>query len=57
MDLAGVKSVCDFCGFDLFDFLVTGDVLFESEYEVEKLSDANLNMDKFYIALEIAKRI
>lgn len=57
MELAGVQSVCDFCGFDLFDFLVTGDVLSESEYEVEKLSDANHNMDKFYIALEIAKRI
>lgn len=26
MELAGVQSVCDFYGFDLYDFLVTGDV-------------------------------
>ena len=57
MELAGVQSVCDFHGFELYNFLVTGDVLSEEKYEVEGLRDANHNMDKFYIALEIAKRI
>ena len=57
MELAGVQSVCDFYGFDLYDFLVTGDVLSEDKYEMERFNDANHNLDKFYIALEIAKRI
>lgn len=57
MELAGVQSICDFYGFDLYDFLVTGDVLSEDKYEMEKFNDANHNMNKFYIALEIAKRI
>lgn len=57
MELAGVQAVCDFHGLELYDFLATGDVLSEKEYRVEGLKDANHNMDKFYIALEIAKRI
>lgn len=57
MELAGLQSICDFYGFDLYDFLVTGDVLSEDKYEMEKFNDANHNMNKFYIALEIAKRI
>ena len=57
MELAGVQSVCDFHGFELYDFLVTGDVLSEAAYEKEGLKDANHNMYKFYIALEIVKRI
>ncbi len=57
MELAGVQSVCDFYGFDLYNFLVTGDVLSEDKYETEGFHDANHNMNKFYIALEIAKRI
>ena len=57
MELAGVQSVCDFYGFELYNFLVTGDVLSEESYETEGLKDANHNMNKFYIALEIAKRI
>ena len=57
MELAGVQSVCDYYGFALYDFLVTGDVLSGEKYEVEGFNDANHNLDKFYIALEIAKRI
>lgn len=57
MELAGVQSVCNFYGFDLYDFLVTEDVLSENKYEMESLNDANHNLNKFYIALEIAKRI
>ncbi len=56
MELAGVQAVCDFHGLELYDFLATGDVLSENEYRVEGLDDANHNMDKFYIALEIARR-
>ena len=57
MELAGVQAVCDFTGLELYDFLAAGDVLSEDEYRVEGLSDANHNLDKFNIALEIAKAI
>lgn len=57
MELAGVQSVCDFYGWDLYDFLVTGDVLDQAVYDVSGLSNANHNVDKLYIAIEIAKRI
>ena len=57
MELAGVQAVCDFHGLELYDFLAAGDVLSEEEYLMEGLNDANHNMDKFYIALEIAKAI
>ena len=57
MELAGVQAACDFHGLELYDFLATGDVLSGSEYRVEGLNDANHNLDKFYIALEIAKAI
>ncbi|MGK0554354.1 nucleoside phosphorylase [Macrococcus capreoli] len=57
MELAGVQAVCDFHGFELYAFLATGDVLAENEYNVEGLSDANHNMDKFYIGLEIVKNL
>ena len=57
MEIAGVQSVCDFHGFDLYTFLVTGDVLSENTYSVGTLSDANHNIDKWRLALEIAKRV
>ena len=57
MELAGVQAVCDFYGFELYDFLSAGDVLAEGNYQVEKLSDANHNLDKFQIALQISERI
>lgn len=57
MELAGVQSVCDYHGWDLYNFIVTGDVLSENDYSVGGLSSANHDMDKFNIALEIAKRI
>lgn len=57
MELAGVQAVCDFYGWNLYDFLVTGDVLDQAVYDVSGLADANHNMDKLYIAIEIAKRI
>lgn len=57
MELAGVQAVCDFYGWELFDFLVTGDVFDQAVYDVSELVNANHNMDKLYIAIEIAKRI
>ena len=57
MELAGVQAVCDFHDFELYDFLVTGDVLDAPVYENEGLHAANHDLDKLFIALEIAKRI
>ena len=56
-ELAGVQAVCDFYGWELYNFLVTGDVLDQAVYDVSGLADANHNMDKLYVAIEIAKRI
>ena len=57
MELAGVQAVCDFHGFELYDFLVTGDVLDAPEYQVGGLRSANHDLDKLWIALELAKSI
>lgn len=57
MEIAGVQSVCDHYGFELYDFLVTGDVVDQPDYTPDGLHDANHAMDKFYVALEIAKQI
>ena len=57
MEAAGLQSVCDFYGFELYTFLVTGDVLSGDGYDASGLSDANHNVDKLSLALEIAKRV
>lgn len=57
MELAGVQAVCDFHGFQLYDFLVTGDILDQIEYSIAGLSEANNSMKSFYLALEIAARL
>ncbi len=57
MEIAGVQSVCDFHNLDLYSFIVTGDVLSEDYYDAYGLHNANHNLDKLFIALEIAKRI
>jgi purine-nucleoside phosphorylase len=57
MEVSGVQAVCDFHGFELYDFLVTGDILDAPVYENEGLQSANHDLDKLDIALEIAKRI
>ena len=54
MEVAGVQAVCDFYNLELYDFLEAGDVLEASGYEVEGLHDANHNLGKLYIALEVA---
>ena len=55
MELAGLQAVCDFHGFELYDFLVTGDIVDQPDYTPEGLHEANHSLDKFYVALEIAK--
>lgn len=57
MELAGLQAVCDYYGFELYDFLVTGDVVDQQDYTPEGLYEANHSMDKFYVALEIAEWI
>lgn len=57
MELAGVQAVCDFNGFQLYNFLEAGDVLGENHYEMEGLSAANHDLGKLYIGLEIARRV
>ena len=57
MELAGVQAVCDFHGFELYGFLVTGDVLDEPVYDKSGLHEANHDLAKVRIALELAGRI
>ena len=57
MELAGVQAICDFYGFELYDFLVSGDVLIEGNYETEGLAATNHDLDKLFIALKIAKNV
>lgn len=57
MELAGLQAICDFHGFELYDFLVTGDIVDQPDYTPEGLHEANHSLDKFYVALEIAKWI
>lgn len=57
MEVAGVQSVADYYGFELYNFLITGDVLSPEDYHPEGLSEANHSLDKLFFALEIAKKI
>ncbi len=57
MEVAGVQAVCDFYGYELYDFLAAGDVLVEGDYTIDALSDANHNLDKLLLALQIIERI
>ena len=55
MELAGVQAVCDYYGLELYDFLVTGDVVDQQVYSPDGLTEANHSFDKFDIAVLIAK--
>ena len=57
MELAGVQAVCDYYGFELYDFLCAGDIVDQSDYTPDGLHDANHSPDKFDVAVKIAKRI
>lgn len=57
MELAGIQAVCDFYGIELYDFLVTGDVLDGENYNPDGLVEANHSLDKFYVAIRILEKI
>ena len=57
MELAGVQAVCDYHGFELYDFLETGDVVDQEVYTPEGLQEANHSLAKFDIAITVAKSI
>jgi len=53
MELSGVQAVCDYHGFELYNFLAAGDVVLENSYDIKDLRDANSNCDKLEIALRL----
>lgn len=59
MELAACQAVCDFRGYELYDFLYTADNLDHQQWDEGILS--NITMDErlshFFIALEIAKSV
>lgn len=57
MELAGVESICDYYNYDLYNFLESGDAVVEGSYEPRGLGQANHNLIKLEVALEILKRI
>ncbi len=57
MELAGVQAVCDFYNIELYDFLVTGDVIDQTSYTPDGLHEANHGLEKFNVALQIAKML
>ncbi len=56
MELAGVQAVCAFHGWQLYDFLQTGDVLDGDAWQYGELRDANHSLRNFQLALELATR-
>jgi purine-nucleoside phosphorylase len=57
MELAGAQAVCNYLGIELYDFLASGDVLSEEEYNHDELHNANHSLDKLEIALKIVENI
>ncbi len=57
MEAAGIQAVCDFHGFSLYYFLMTGDILDQPEWEYGDLSKANHHLDNFRIALKMAEML
>ena len=57
MEVAGVQAVCSFHGFQLYCFLMTGDVLDLPEWDVAELGEANHSMDNLKLALKLAAAV
>lgn len=57
MELAGVQAVCDYHGIELYDFLVTGDVIDQIDYTPDGLHEANHGLEKFFVAVKIAEML
>lgn len=57
MEIAGVQAVCDFHHLELYAFIVTGDIVSTTHYDKGELHQANHNLDKFYVALDMAYKL
>ena len=59
MELSAIQAVCDFRGYELYDFVYTGDNLDGEEWDEGILTAISIDerLTHFYIALEIAKHI
>ena len=57
MELAGAQAVCSFHGFQLYCFLMTGDVLDLPEWDVAELGEANHSLHNLKLALKIAAAV
>jgi len=60
MECAGVQAVCNFRNLDLYDFLISGDLLDAPDWDRRILGrdeERNHQLLNFYIALDIAARI
>ena len=59
MELSAIQAVCDFRGYELYDFIYTGDNLDGDEWDEGILTNISIDerLTHFYIALEIAKHI
>jgi len=54
MECSALQALCDFRGFDLYYFLLSGDLLDAPEWDEEGLKEANHNFKNFDIALHLA---
>ena len=60
MEVAGIQAVCDFHGLELYDFLMSGDLLDAPEWDKRILSSKEEHDEQikcFHIALELALRL
>lgn len=57
MEIAGVQAVCSYHGFQLYCFLMTGDVLDQPTWDVAELGEANHCLGNWNLALQIAASI
>lgn len=57
MEVAGVQAVCDYHGFELYDFLAAGDVVDQEVYTPDGLHRANHSTDKLDVALAVARAV
>ena len=54
MEIAGVQAVCNYHGFQLYCFLMTGDVLDQPAWDVAELGEANHSLSNLKLALSLA---
>ncbi|WP_455052694.1 nucleoside phosphorylase [Mogibacterium sp.] len=57
MEVAGVQAVCDFYNWNLYDFLVSGDIVDTCGYDVGKLKEANHGKSKLKAVFAIINYI